>query len=697
MKHRYNFQHFLMISGLLAALFLAGPASGQEPGHPEVLWDAYGVPHIYAASDDEMFYAYGWSQMTCHTDLILKLYAQARGRAAECMGSEYLDSDRRVLLFGLPSRSQRFYLEQAPGVKSCLDAFVRGINEYAAAHPEAIGETWRTVLPVVPTDVICHTLRIIYLEFMAGEDIGLSVRAAGAGSNAIAIAPSRSQSGNAMLLINPHLPWYDYNIWFEGHLNSPSFSAYGVCLVGTPTVTQGFNKTLGWAHTINPIDVSDRYVLEVKGDTYKLDNKWIPFEKKTSVIRVRQPGGSMAEQVEVFRYSVHGPVVAQNGNNAYAIRIAGMENTGFLEEYLSMGRATTFTEFENALKMMQIPMFNIIYADREGNIFYLFNGNVPVRKEGDFAFWKGTIDGGKSKYIWNGIHPYGDLPRLLNPSTGFIQNCNDAPWSCTYPFELKPERYPAYLSSRSFSLRAQRATNMVKDNQSISFDQLIEYKNNTEMEAANRFLDDLLMAVRNHPDTLAAKAAQILERWDRKTEADSRGAILFAAWWDRINGRMFRTPWNPDEPVSTPDGLKDEKLVVSLLSQAAGQVVSQYGSLDIAWGEVNRFTGNGHDYPANGGAGDRYGLFRTVYFADIPGNRKAAMAGETFIAAVEFGEKVRAMVCLSYGNATQEGNPHRGDQLALMSRKELRPALLERSEILRQVARQELLGPINRK
>jgi acyl-homoserine-lactone acylase len=684
--------HKQKLLNILAFVFLINSiAYGQKNKQTEILWDNFGVPHIFAVSEPEMFYAYGYAQMNNHADLILKLYGQARGKGAEYWGKEFLNTDKTVHLFGLHEKSAVLYQKQSSEIQNCLDAFAKGMNDWANANRELITEKYRLVLPVTVNDVLLHTLRIIYLEFIAGEDLQTIASQAGTGSNAIAVAPSKSASKNALLLINPHLPWYDYFIWFESHLNFPGNSIYGVGLVGTPSVSQAFNKNLGWAHTINPIDISDRYELLLKDGGYVLDGKTHAFKTKQVEIKVRQSDGNVTTGKYEFLYSEHGPVVAQNSEKAYAVRISGIENSGLIEEYLKMGKAKDFKEFESALKMMQIPMFNIIYADKVGNIFYLFNGNVPVRNEGDFGFWKGTIDGTQSKFIWNKTHDYTDLPKLLNPSTGFIQNCNDAPWSCTYPFVLKPEDYPAYMSSGSFTLRPQRAVNMLKDDKAITFGKLVEYKHNTEMESALRFTDDLLRAVENHPDSLALQAAAVLKKWDMKTETTSKGAVLFAAWWDKVKSDMFKTPWNKAEPVSTPDGLKDEKLAVELLVKAAQETVKKYGALDIEWGEVHRFAAGNLNYPANGGPGDHYGLFRTIYFTDIAGNKKAAVAGETFIAVVEFGSPQKAMVSLSYGNATQPGNKHAGDQLADLSAKKLRPALLTHDQVLQNLEKREII------
>jgi acyl-homoserine-lactone acylase len=658
----------------------------------EILWDNFGVPHIYGRDAKEMYYAFGWAQMSSHANLMLQLYAQARGRAAEYFGNKYLESDKLILLFDLPGKAVTSYQNQEVEYRSYLDAFVKGINDYASKYPETIGVEFRQVLPVTVYDIISHTTRITCLEFLAPEDIYTVKRLTEPGSNAIAIAPSKSASKHSLLMTNPHLPWSDYFLWYEAHLNTKGFNAYGVALVGMPSLTMAFNNNLGWAHTVNPIDASDRYELKLQEDGYLLDGKTVPFEKRIVTIKVKQDNGTLTDQKTEQKYSKHGPVVGEKGSKAYAIRIAGFANSRIFEQYHKMGKAKNLNEFESALKMLQNPMFNIIYADKSGNILYLFNGNVPQRTEGNFGFWRGSVDGTDSKYIWEKIHPYEDLPRVLNPPSGFIQNCNDPPWTCTYPTVLSPDKYPAYMAPLGMGMRPQRAVNLFRDNPSVSVDDLISCKLNTGMETADRFLDDLLAAVKNYPDSIALKAAAILNAWDRKTDAGSRGAILFAGWWDEIRYNMFEIPWSLDNPVTTPRGFKDQKQVVDLLVKAADKVMKTYGSLDVAWGDVNRFRLNGLDFPANGGP-DMYGIFRTMYFADDSDNKKHAIAGDTYLAITEFGDKAKAQVLLSYGNATQPGNKHIGDQLKMLSEKKLRPALLDKPDILKNLEKQEFLTP----
>jgi acyl-homoserine-lactone acylase len=679
----------LILVFLLSIIFSGSGIRDKEAG-TEILWDNYGVPHIYCTTNQEMYYAFGWAQMNNHADLILKLYAQARGRSAEYFGKDFLESDRKILLFDLPGIAKTIYQEKDKEYKSYIDAFIRGINDFAENHRESIGDKFRQVLPVTAEDVLAHIIRVIYLEFLAADDIYNVQRLTAPGSNSMAIGPSKSKSGKAMLISNPHLPWDDFFLWFEAHLNGPDFNIYGISLVGMPVLTIAFNNNLGWTNTINTIDASDRYELTTQGNGYMLDGKTEAFEKRNVVIKVKQDDGTLKEEKFEFKYSRHGPVVGEKGNRAYAVRIAGLKNPKIFEQYHKMAMAGNLDEFEFAVRMLQNPMFNIIYADRAGNILYLFNGDVPERTEGDFAFWHGTINGSDSRYIWKEIHPYEDLPRVLNPASGFLQNCNDAPWVCTYPPVLKPANFPSYMSPVGTFWRAQRAINMIKDNPSVSYDQLIDYKLNTGMEVADRFLDDLLSAVNQFPEPGAVQAASVLKAWDRKTDPESRGGVLFAAWWDEIGSNMFEVPWSQDHPVTTPHGLKDKKLAVELLSRAAGKVKDKYGSIDIAWGEINRFRIGSYDFPANGGP-DKYGIFRTMYFVEDKDLKKHAIAGDTYVAVTEFGNKVKANVLLSYGNATQPGNKHRGDQLKMLSEKKMRQALLDKADILKNLEKRESL------
>ncbi len=694
MKSRIKLLIFLSLCGFFREISVstAQPA-GEKTGKTEVLWDNYGVPHIYGATIEDAYYGFGYAQMHNHANLILQLYGQARGRAAEYWGAGHLNSDKVVHLFNLPGRAHNQYKQQDAAYRKCLDSFVRGLNAYAKAHPEAIGPEYKQVLPLTPQDVLAHVTRVICLEFIGSAEMG----AAGLtppGSNAYAIGPSKSASRKSLLMANPHLPWEKFFLFFEAHLNAPGFMAYGASLVGQPVLNIAFNNHLGWTHTVNTIDAADRYLLALQEDGYVLDGARKAFETKLVTLKVKQPDGKLEEQKITCRYSEHGPVMDSRDGRTYAVRLTGLDNPSISAQHHYMAKAKNWQEFETALKMMQLPMFNVIYADQAGNILYLFNGNVPKRSQGDWQFWQGSVDGTVSKNIWREIHPYKDLPKVFNPPSGFVQNANDAPWTCTHPSVLDPKQFSPYMSPSALPLplRPQRAINLVKDDASITFEEVVGYKLDTGMEAADRFLDDLLRAVEKHPNPTAVKAAAVLKGWDKATNTDSKGAVLFANWFEQLHPGMSAVPWDTKRPVSTPDGLKDPQQAVQLLVRAAEQVQQRYGKLDVAWGEINRFAFKDKDYPGNGGTG-QYGIFRTMYYRVNPREpeKNMAIAGDSYVAITEFGQQVKAKVLLSYGNATQPGSKHTGDQSQLMSEKKLRTALLNKQDILKNLEEKEAL------
>lgn len=682
---------------MLAVVVIQFQATFAQSSQTQILWDNYGVPHIYAKTAAGMYYAFGWAQMHNHVRAVLFLYGLARGKGAEYWGDRWLNNDETIARFNVPAIAEQIYTEQKGEYKTDLDAFVKGINDYAKAHPEAIPAENKQVLPVSPQDVMAHCINALDLTFVAGDNIYQAKRE-GLGSNALAIAASRSASGHAMLVANPHLPWFSPNFkFFEAHLNGPGFDAYGATLLGFPVLAIAFNQNLGWSHTVNTMDGSTRYGLKLKDGGYVLDGKVVPFETHTVTIKIKQKDGTLKEEQLVCKDSRQGPVLSEKGDNAFAVRIAALKNAGLIEQYDKMCRAKNFAAFEAAEKMLQMPMFNTVYADRAGNVFYLDGGDIPEKGEGDFYFWHGDVDGTQSKYIWNKILPYESLPKVFDPPSGFVQNANDVPWTCTWPLALNYKKFPAYIAPgahwQSGIDRNERIVSLIGNNHHISFDQLVGFKLNTGVEAANRVMDDLLKAAAQYPDSLTTLAAAVLEKWDRRTDNNSRGAILFFQWADLMvggPGSPFKNNWTWGAPFSTPNGLSNLSFAAQNLKKAAGMVIKNYGSLDVAWGSVYRFRGGGLDLPANGAPG-YLGIYRTIYYDAQQDHKFSATMGDSYVAVTEFGPKVKAMVCLSYGNATQKGSKHFCDQLKLMSEEKLRPALLDKADVLKNLEEKEVL------
>jgi len=353
---------------IFAALLLGATHAQEGPARPEILWDSWNVPHVYAEDAADLAYAFGWAQAQSHGDLILRLYAQARGEAAAVLGEDMLDSDRRIHTFGIPERAGDWYDAQDDAFRVYLDAFADGLNAYVRAHPDAIADPLEAVLPVTGTDLLAHAQRVMQYTFLMGNQLGLPVdlwRQARRemGSNAWAVAPGRSASGNAMLLGNPHLPWEDLFTFYEAHLISPQYELYGATLVGFPVLLLGFNEHLGWTHTVNPIDGADLYELTLEGDGYRFDGEVRPFETEEASIRVLRPDGGFDEETVTVRSSVHGPVVAEEGDGALALRVAGLDQPGALEQWWEMGRAEDLDAFRSALERLQVPLLYVVYAD----------------------------------------------------------------------------------------------------------------------------------------------------------------------------------------------------------------------------------------------------------------------------------------------------------------------------------------------
>lgn len=682
---------------LAAALLLASaapvpaqsPRAAQAGQQSEILWDRWGVPHVFARSDRDLGWGFGWAQAHSHGDRVLTLYGLARGRGAEYWGERYLASDRLMRTVGIPEQGARDLAAQPAELRRYLQAFADGFNAYARAHPERIADSVEAVLPVTAADLLRHSQRVMFsFVSITGNQppvVGLNglPPERRPGSNGWAVAPSRAAGGNAMLLQNPHLSWNDdLQIFYEAQLAAPGSDVYGATLIGFPVIVIGFNDRLGWTHTVNTIDALDTYRLTPSGDGYRFDGRVRPFQVSRQTLRVKGADGRLREEELVVRRSVHGPVVRMDDTSAVALRTTSLEAGGLARQFREMGRARSLAEFEAALRRMQLPMFNVVYADRDGHVLYLFGGRVPRRPSGDFASWQGAVRGDTSATLWSGILGYDELPRIVDPASGFVQNSNSPPWFATLPSPLDPARFPAYLAPRSLNFREQRGLTMLTADSSITFDELLAMRWSNRMLLADRVLDELVPAARASGLPPAARAAEVLERWDRTADAESRGAVLFAEWVREVSagGRGFARRWDPAAPLATPSGLADPAAAAAALARAAGRVERKYGALEVPWGQVNRLS---RDLPGNGADGDPFGVFHVVSFAPTEGGDTLySVFGDTYVGAVEFTPQgPRARTLLSYGNATRPGSPHVRDQLPLLARKEMRPVWRTRAEV----------------
>jgi acyl-homoserine-lactone acylase len=757
-----KFMTKLCLTGWVSLLLvLVGPATAKDipPPRPadltanatggEIIWDEYAIPHIYGANLLSVVRGYGYAQMENHAELILQKVAEARGRAAEYFGpgtsNANVQSDILIRTYGIPERTAHWYLQGGLFQRLILQAFASGVNEYAEKFSTSIDPRFRQVLPFTPQDVlglVQYTLQFTFLpetsglpdEQAAWEQNANAMTAVPrfpngrVGSNGWALAPSRTTDGNAILMGNPHLPWgvnqpapglavYQFmeaNL-VVGDPQQPWLNASGVTFPGAPFIAIGFNDYLGWTHTVNSIKNADLYELTLANGGYLFDGSVRQFTEHSDSIKIRQPDGSYRTQDFKILSSVQGPVVAQKGDKALALRVAGLDSPAIVKQYWNMMLSRNLTEFTLANSELQAPIFNVIYADRYGQIMYLFGGQQPKRPGGTYQDWTGILAGDTSATLWTETLNWSQLPKTIDPPGGYVSNSNEPPWFATFPTAIERDNYPAYIAPDSTFFRPEAGALFLQSKPRYTVDEVLAGKESTHVLFADRVQSDLISAAIQSKDPNAEAAAEVLQQWDRNSDAGDTGAILFEAWYqaylaDPTSPRStswgdgypaFRVEWSDAEPLTTPIGLADPQRSVSYLIAASKQIQAQFGRLDVPFGNVNRIVLAGHDTTfqdtdlltnvAASGSGDPFGGLRALYFFPAPvANANWADDGDTYVQLVSFTQTgPQASALLTYGNASRPGSPHITDQLALFQEKQLRPVYRTRADVEGHAVRQE--------
>jgi acyl-homoserine-lactone acylase len=726
----------LALAATLAQAAGPGHAADRIPiYHPqkgsEILWDKFGVPHIFAKSVPDMFYCFGYAQAAAHGDLLLHVLGGSRGRGGEYFGpgqaDANLNTDRWIWTNEIPARSAKWLALQTPEFRGYLDAFAAGINAYGAAHAEALAPEVKQVLPITALDLIEHEQHFYNFEFTANRNLASPARGGpraevaelgfpeadgfgntpedlADGSNGWVIGPSHSASGKAMMLLNPHLAWGGEQSYFEVQLTAPGINLYGATQIGVPALRFVFSDYVAITNTVNTNNGHLLYkIVEAEGG-YKFDGKVLPYEKATYPIKILQKDGSYTtEDIHVLK-TVHGPIIRRDDGVPIALYAAGLDKPFLLEQVYKMSTAHNFAEFETQAKRLNIPMYNILYADRDGHIEYLFNAPVPRRAEGDWEFWSRPVAGDTSRLLPTGALTYEELPKAIDPASGYLQNSNEPPWDAAWPTMINPKDYAPYIAPAFPTFRSDRALRMLSEDPKISFEMLLQKKLSTRAEGADRLLPDLLEAVAEYGTPRAKQAAAVLKTWDRQAEADSKGTLLFWNWATRfgmpaaapISLRNFAVPYAVDKPLTTPAGLKDPRAAAAMLDAAAEATARDYGALDKPWGsylhlQINGQSAgiaagprgaalNGVDLPGNGGPG-AIGIFRVVTPGPVKDGIATPVHGDGFTIAMEFAQPIRARALVSYGDCSQPGCAHHTDQLPLFEKKQWREVWRTRTEI----------------
>lgn len=701
---RRTFQWLAVVLLVAAALAAFRPLSARSqrvafipaPGtyDVQILRDVWGVPHVFGKTDADA--AYGLAYAHCEDDAenMEDAILVARSRIASKHGQEQAKFDYIGQLFRVRQFVEEKYDREVPAdVRAVAEAYAAGVTHYAALHPDKMPYV---TLPVTGKDLVAgFTLKSpFFYELQKHLEAILSPAPAGTktaalvptenpytdgraiGSNAFAVAPSRSSDGATRIAINSHQPWDGQVAWYEAHIHSEQgWNMAGGTFPGAPLILSGHDENKGWAHTVNRPDLSDTYELEMNPanpNQYKFDGQWRELEADDARITVRLWRGFHWTVKREILWCVYGPALRMD-RGIFAIRFAGLGDVGAMEQWFRMNKATNLAEFQAAMALQGVPSFNTIYADKSGNLYYAYNGKFPDRNP-DYD-WQGILPGNTSATLWTAFLPFNRVPQIVNPPSGMLQSCNTSPFQTTVgEGNPRPEDFPAWMGVETvMNNRATRARALYGGDDSITPAEFRQYKFDKyyALDAAVGQRWQEYAALPTPADPLLRQGLALVQAWDLQTNAENRNAPLGVL---ACQPRMMKdkTPIDPDPMVR--------------LKKGVDTMMARYGRLDVPWGETIRLRRGDQDLPL-GGATD---CLRALEGALQPDNRIRADYGDGFFMFVEWDAagKLHAESIHQYGAAsTDPASPHYADQAPLFASEQMKPVWLDEATIRQHLAR----------
>ncbi len=681
--------------------------------------DTWGVPHVQGPTDSSVVFGYIYAQAEDNFWQIEDSYIQALGRASEVYGERMLEADLLNRALEIAEISRAEYPKLSDQMRSICEAAADGLNYFLEKNqqvkPRLITrfEPWHVlafgrfaqyqlfiyrragirdadirsaVVEAKPnglTDALPPLKRAEVAESSLGDDV--------VGSNTWAVSANKSASGRTMLLINPHQPFFGPGQWLEGHVRSASgWNLAGANFPGSPFPTLGHNETLGWSHTVNAPDIVDVWQESFDDPknplNYRYGSEYRKATEWSATVAVKGESGIQPRTFK-FRKTHHGPVVAVRDGKPLTVRMAKFEDSGGLEQRYLMGKARNLAEFRAAMARVAVPMFNTMYADRDGNIWYLYNGAVPKRSlKYD---WSKPVDGSDPGTEWLGYHTLSELPQSLNPPSGFLQNCNATPFLATEEGRGNPDprNFPAYMVSETDNARSRMSRRLLASRAKFSFEDWAAAAFDTRVIEAETQIP-LLVAewekLRTTDPVRAEKTAgaiSALKGWNGVSTTDSEPMTVFSLWF-----------YSRTRPGMPPRG--DQFGQVTILENVLGELTQQWGDWRVAWGEINRiqrvhtsgflepFSDQKASLPVAGGPGDPIGIIFNFYSPAAKGQkRRYGTVGHSFVSTVEFSPRVRARSLLQFGQNADPQSPHFFDQAQLYSKKQFKNAWFTSEEI----------------
>lgn len=697
----------------------------------EIVRDEFGVPHIYGRTDADV--AYGVAQAHAEDDFstLQDVAAMARGRYGAIAGEDGAAVDFAYHLTDARGTAERRYPLLPADTRALFEAYAVGLNDYAKAHPGEVklarlfpvngldiaagfalrqpfffglggvigqlvaGETLRPENgPPIPSSTpnaaptpamtvepapspIPAPKTAVALPLALGEDGAL------AGSNAFVVAPGKS-GGPSVLVSNSHQPFRGGVAWYELVVESgEGWHFAGANFPGSPYPFLGHNENLGWTNTVNRPDMVDVYrlVLDETGTQYRMGNRWVPLERKTVTLPVRFGPVILPIRREILR-SAHGPVI-KNDQGAFAIRYGGIDRLDQLDAYYRLNKAKNLAEWQAQLARMAIPSTNFLYADEAGNIAYVYNAAIPNRKPG--PDWRGILPGDDPSLIWTGPVPYDQLPKYVNPASGWLMNSNNTPfWAAgsgsDLPFDSVPPEMGVELDMTNRARRAWRLMNAAPTLdratlEAIKFDMCYD-----ETGYLKKMRDDIA-ALDVRGDRQLAQAQALVADWDLCSDnvgrSDAITALLVKEW---MASSYQHNAW-PDTRAE--------------LTKAVDHLMTYFGRLDPPMSDLLRLRrvvdGSAGDLPLDGGSDT---LRASTTWDIAPDGRLAVKHGDSYVLWAEWlpGQRVTSRSIQPFGAATtRPKSVHYNDQGTLFVQHRFKPVHFWRQDVLANAARRTLV------
>jgi acyl-homoserine-lactone acylase len=728
-----SFQFFTIIYLLIVAQSCQSPQEKEiqswksQAKNVEIIRDTYGVPHIYGKTDADAVFGMLYAQCEDDFNRVEHNYIWAIGRLAEVEGEQAIYSDLRARLFMTKEQAIENYNQSPEWLKKLCDAFADGINYYIYTHPEVKPKLLTHFEPWMPMyfsegsiggDIERVSTKRIKAFYEDKRQLALNTDGNGLvnenrfeepkGSNGIALSGKLTKSGKALLLINPHTSFYfrpEVHVISEEGLN-----AYGAVTWGQFFVYQGFNEKTGWMHTSTYTDVIDEYmetIKEVDGKKmYKYGDEWKPVMSENVTLKYTA-GGGLKERIFTMYRTHHGPITEIIDNKWTATSMM-WRPVKALEQSFVRSKKDGYESFRKMMDMRTNSSNNTVYADAEGNIAY-FHGNFIPKRNVKYDFAK-PLDGSNPETDWHGLHNVDETINLLNPENGWIQNCNSTPFTAAGEFSPKQSDYPKYMSVNVQNHRAIHAMDLLKNAKDMTIDKMITLAYDPYLPAFEDLIPGLIKAYDNHPkgNNNIKEAINVLRKWDYKTSEISI-AMSLAHYYGMTYARFGYKPRDLSymKMLQYFGSKSPEKERLEIFTKSVNKLTADFGTWKMPWGEINRYQRLNGDLRQAfndtlpsipvGQASGRWGAL-AAFGANYNNNTKHIYGtrGNSFVAVVEFGDKVKAKSLLAGGNSGNSKSLHFGDQALPYSKGQFKDVYFYKDAILKHKESQYHPGEIKK-